>query len=300
VNPGIGRSVARVTIAEVSVGHYENFPVASLLCPPHLRPPVRAIYVFARTADDLADEGAAAPSERIGALQRYRAGLHATWRGETHSAWPEVFGPLVQAARRHGLALDPFDDLLDAFTQDCANPWYRDRDELLDYCRRSANPIGRLLLRLYRIDDSESLRQSDAICSALQLINFWQDPSVDLPRGRCYFPKLDAARHGLALTELRAGVDTPSTQALLRELCRWADELMRQGAPLASRLPGRIGWELRLVVQGGLRILEKIAAMQHRTLSHRPKLTGRDALPLIWRAITMRTSAPRSAAELSR
>jgi squalene synthase HpnC len=198
------------------------------------------------------------------------------------------------------LPLAPFDDLLDAFTQDCGNPQYRDRDQLLDYCRRSANPIGRLLLALYRIDDAESLRQSDAICSALQLINFWQDPSVDLPRGRCYFPERDAAVHGLSLADLRAGSDTPGTQALLRDLCSWAGILMNQGAPLACRLPGRIGWELRLVVQGGLRILERIAALQHRTLSHRPTLSGRDWLPLTWRAITMRASPTPIAPELSR
>jgi hydroxysqualene synthase len=222
-------------------------------------------------------------------------------RGRTPQAdWPEVFGLLIPAARHHGLPLAPFDDLLDAFTQDCANPRYQDRDQLLDYCRRSANPIGRLLLTLYRVDDSQSLRQSDSICSALQLINFWQDPSEDLPRGRCYFPARDAARHGLALTELRAGTDTPATQALVRELCEWAGELMRQGAPLACRLPGRIGWELRLVVQGGLRILEKIAAMQYRTLSHRPELATRDGLLLTWRAISMRGSRFAASPGLSR
>ena len=274
----------------MSVGHYENFPVASLLCPAPIRPAVRAIYRFARTADDLADEGDAPAAERLQALQQYRLALHAAWQGESQSGWRGVFDDLIPAARRHGLELAPFDDLLDAFSQDCSNPMYVDREQLLDYCRRSANPVGRLLLALYRVSDAESLGQSDAICSALQLINFWQDPSVDLPRGRCYFPMRDAAAHGLELSALRAGADTPATQALLRDLCGWAGDLMRQGAPLACRLPGRIGWELRLVVQGGLRILEKIAAMQHRTLSHRPTLAGRDWLPLTWRAMSMRPS----------
>lgn len=284
----------------MSVGHYENFPVASLLCPAPLRPVVRAIYRFARTADDIADEGDASPDQRVEALQQYRSALHAAWQGRPPTSCPKVFEDLIPLARHHGLAVAPFDDLLDAFTQDCSNPQYADRDQLLDYCRRSANPIGRLLLALYRIDDDVSLRQSDAICSALQLINFWQDPSVDLPRGRCYFPARDAAAHGLALSDLHAGTDTPATQALLRELCRWAGNLMHQGAPLACRLPGRIGWELRLVVQGGLRILEKIAAMQHRTLSHRPTITGGDWLPLTWRAMTMRPSAQPLAAEVPR
>ena len=289
-----------VRIGAVSVGPYENFPVASLLCPAPLRPAVRAIYRFARTADDLADEGDAPAAQRIEALRRYRGALHAAWRGQSPSDWPEVFAELIPAARRHGLALSPFDDLLDAFTQDCSNPPYADREQLLDYCRRSANPIGRLLLALYGIGDGESLRQSDAICSALQLINFWQDPSVDLRRGRCYFPARDAASHGLALSDLQAGSDTPATQALLRDLCGWAGHLMHQGAPLACRLPGRAGWELRLVVQGGLRILEKIAAMQHRTLSHRPTITGRDWLPLTWRAMAMRPSTAPLATEVSR
>ncbi|HYE70684.1 MAG TPA: squalene synthase HpnC [Aquabacterium sp.] len=284
----------------MSVGHYENFPVASLLCPASLRAPVQAIYRFARTADDLADEGDASPVQRMDALTRYRDALHAAWHGEPVPAWAEVFGPLITAARGHGLALGPFDDLLDAFTQDCGNPLYEDREQLLDYCRRSANPIGRLLLALYRIEDQESLRQSDAICSALQLINFWQDPSVDLARGRCYFPARDAAAHGLALAHLQSGHDSPATQALLQDLCAWARSLMRQGAPLALRLPGRIGWELRLVIQGGLRILEKIAAMQHRTLSHRPTLALRDWLPMTWRAITMPAAFPIAVAELPR
>ena len=284
----------------MSVGHYENFPVASLLCPAAIRPAVRAIYRFARTADDLADEGDAAAAQRVLALQRYRGALHAAWHGHAQLDWHEVFDDLIPVAQRHGLERRPFDDLLDAFSQDCSNPLYTDRAQLLDYCRRSANPIGRLLLALYRVNDAESLRQSDAICSALQLINFWQDPSVDLPRGRCYFPAQDAAAHGLELTELRAGADNPATQALLRDLCGWAGKLMHQGAPLACRLPGRIGWELRFVVQGGLRILEKIAAMHYRTLSHRPTLTGRDCLPLTWRAMSMRASTLPWSAGVSR
>ncbi|NRF68635.1 squalene synthase HpnC [Aquincola sp. S2] len=272
----------------MSVDHYENFPVASILCPARLRPAVRAIYAFARTADDIADEGTASPDERRDELLRYRAALHAAFAGAVQD-WPRVFQPLAECARRHGLPLSPFDDLLDAFVQDCANPHYQDRAELLDYCRRSANPIGRLLLALYGVHDRASLMQSDAICSALQLINFWQDPSVDLPRGRVYFPATDARRHGLALNALTAGRDDAATQALLRELVQWAGSLMQQGAPLALRLPGRVGWELRLVVQGGLRILEKIEAMQFRTFSQRPTLGRRDFAPMLWRALRMRS-----------
>ncbi|WP_284616972.1 squalene synthase HpnC [Aquabacterium humicola] len=273
----------------MSVDHYENFPVASLLCPARLRPAVRAIYAFARTADDIADEGDAAADQRRAELARFRSALHAALEGSPSPEWPQVFGPLAKAIDRHRLPTQLFDDLLDAFVQDCSQPQYRDRSQLLDYCRRSANPIGRLLLALYEVRDAESLAQSDAICSALQLINFWQDPSVDLARGRNYFPAADARRHGLTLDGLKSGRDDAATQALLRDLVGWAEGLMLRGAPLALRLPGRIGWELRLVIQGGLRILEKIAAMQFRTLSQRPTLGRRDWALLLWRAARMRS-----------
>lgn len=277
----------------MSVEHYENFPVASWLCPPALRAPVTALYHFARTADDLADEGNAPAAQRLAALARYRAALHDAAAGHVDpQAWPGVFGPLATALRAHDLPLPLLEALLDAFVQDCGNPVHPDRAALLDYCRRSANPVGRLVLHLAGVRDEAALEQSDAICSALQLINFWQDPSVDLPRGRHYLPEADLRRHGLARTDLRAGADSPATQALLRELCDWAGTLMRQGAPLVHRVPGRLGWELRLVVQGGLRILETIAAMQYRTLGRRPVLRPLDAPLMLWRALRMRPALP--------
>jgi squalene synthase HpnC len=277
----------------VSVDHYENFPVASVLCPPVMRDAVRAIYHFARTADDLADEGEAEASDRRADLVRYRAALRACAAVAVRDdAWPAVFTPLAQAVHRHQLPMALLEDLLDAFEQDTGNPRYPDRAALLDYCHRSANPIGRLLLHLAGVSDAVSLKQSDAICSALQLINFWQDTSVDLPRGRHYVPEADARRHGLELDTLAACTDTPASQALLRELCQWAAALMCEGAPLACRLPGRLGWELRGVVQGGLRILERIDAMHYRTLSHRPVLGRADLPVLIWRALRMRAASP--------
>jgi squalene synthase HpnC len=270
----------------VTVQHYENFPVASWLCPPRLRAPITAIYWFARTADDMADEGDAPPSERQALLAAYRQELtHAAAGGQPDGPWASVFMPLAAAIREHQLPIGLLDDLLDAFIQDTTNPTYPDRPRLLDYCRRSANPIGRLLLHLYGIDDAQALHRSDAICTALQLINFWQDLSVDLPRGRCYVPETDALRHGLRAASLRAGPAGAAERRLVRELCDWAEALMREGAPLAHQIPGRAGWELRLVVQGGLRILEKIAAMDHATLSQRPTLGRRDVPRLLWRAL---------------
>jgi len=176
----------------VSVNHYENFPVASVLCPKSLRPPVTAIYWFARVADDIADEGDAPVEQRRAELAAYRAELARVAAGETPAPrWSHVFTPLAKAIREHALPPKLLDDLLDAFMQDTGNPLYPDRATLLDYCRRSANPIGRLLLHLYGIRDETALVRSDLICSALQLINFWQDLSVDLPRGRCYLPQKD-------------------------------------------------------------------------------------------------------------
>jgi hydroxysqualene synthase len=271
----------------VSVDHYENFPVASVLCPPALRPAVVAIYHFARTADDIADEGDADSASRLADLAAYRADLAAVLAGRPPGPrWPQVFAPLAARVRSHALPAAPLHDLLDAFSQDTRNPLYADRAELLDYCRRSANPVGRLLLHLYGITEAPALQQSDAICTALQLINFWQDLSVDLPRGRVYLPLADLQAHGIDIGTLNQPhpADSPASRQMVAGLCVWAGGLMQQGAPLVRRLPGRAGWELRLVVQGGLRILEKIATMDHATLQRRPKLGTGDLPLLLWRA----------------
>jgi squalene synthase HpnC len=271
----------------VGTGHYENFPVASWLCPPRLRAPVRAIYAFARTADDIADEGDAGPDQRLAELARYRAALTASLAdiGPRSPLWPGIFSPLASALRDHRLTPGLLHALLDAFEQDVRNPPYRDREALLDYCDRSANPIGRLLLQLYGLDDPLSLHQADAVCSALQLINFWQDLSIDLPRGRNYVPQTDASRHGVVIADGAPLPDTPAARALVRELVHWAAALMAEGAPLPLRVPGRAGWELRFVVHGGWRILEKIARMDHASMSNRPRLRKRDVPLLVWRSV---------------
>ncbi|MEY4072777.1 MAG: hypothetical protein RJA29_134 [Pseudomonadota bacterium] len=249
--------------------HYENFPVASWLCPPALRAPILALYGFARTADDIADEGSATAAERLALLQLYRQDLHESWRNPQHRSaqWPEVFAALARQHQTWAFPLGLLEDLLDAFEQDVTytrdHHVYADRTELLDYCRRSANPIGRLILHLAQVQDAESLAMSDAICSALQLINFWQDLSVDVPRGRLYLPL------GANLTDELA----------------YARALMEQGAPLVRRLSGRLGWELRLVVQGGLRILDK--AEREDTRRIRPTVHAGDTALMLWRALRM-------------
>ncbi|MBO9679967.1 MAG: squalene synthase HpnC [Acidovorax sp.] len=283
---------ATVPATAAPVTHYENFPVASLLCPPRLRPPITAIYAFARTADDIADEGGAAPAERLADLAAYRAELAAVAAGAAPGPrWAAVFGPLQVQLRAHGLPVPLLDDLLSAFVQDVEKTrdasGYATRAELLDYCRRSANPVGRLLLHLYGVQDSTALAQSDAICSALQLINFWQDLSVDIPRGRHYLTDADCAAHGVGRVALEALRPTPATTRLLADNAQWARTLMQSGAPLVCRLPGRAGWELRLVVQGGLRILDKIDALQGANLCRRPRLGPLDWLRMLARAMAM-------------
>ena len=276
-----------------AVDHYENFPVASWLCPPHLRGAVVAIYHFARTADDLADEGSDTPEQRLAQLAAYRHALNqvtatqikpsgansppaataadsppAPDRFHTPGLWPEVFTPLATEIQKHALPLDCLHALLDAFEQDVRYTQqgrrYASRAELLDYCAKSANPIGRLLLHLYRVNEADSLAMSDAVCSSLQLINFWQDLSEDLPRGRLYLPD---------------GADLSAELA-------YARALMQQGTPLVHRVPGRAGWELRLVVQGGLRILDKIERTD--PWRERTTLVWHDWAIMLWRALWMR------------
>lgn len=274
------------------VEHYENFPVASWLCPPRLRRPIAAIYWFARTADDIADEGNATEGERLADLLTYRNELAACLAGNSGSGrWGNLFAALGTARVEFALPEQPLFDLLDAFRQDVEKTrdraGYRDRADLVHYCSRSANPVGRLLLHLYGVTDAKSLAQSDAICTALQLANFWQDLSVDLPRGRYYLPAEDCRRHGLDPSRPRSWPANPNAPQLVRELCTWTRELMLSGAPLVHRVPGRAGWELRMVVQGGLRVLRRIEAMGHRTMQRRPALGPLDAPTMLWGALWM-------------
>lgn len=278
----------------VGVEHYENFPVASWLCPAPMRDAVQAIYAFARCADDLADEGDVPADQRREALAAYRLALDAALAEGSPPAharlpapsWASIFERVRQAAQRHRLPEAPLHDLLSAFEQDTHNPIYDTREALLDYCRRSANPVGRLMLHLAGVKDAIALRESDAICTALQLINFWQDLGVDVRRGRHYVTQVDLNRHGLQRADLSRG-DTEATVRLVREMVTWSRSVMTQGLGLPLRVPGRLGWELRFVVQGGLRILERIEALGCRTLTHRPVVRAWDLPLLAWRAWRM-------------
>ena len=265
----------------MGVGHYENFPVASLLLPAPLRPAVRAIYRFARTADDIADEGDASPQERISQLQALGRELDSLDMAGT--AWPD----LATAVTQHRLPLALLHDLLSAFTQDVTTTRYADHGTLIDYCRRSANPIGRLLLALYQRSEPALLAMSDSICTGLQLTNFWQDVAVDWDKGRVYLPQEDLRRFGVSEAQIAERRCDDRWCALIAFEVGRTRTLLASGAPLAAELGGRIGLELRLVVQGGLRILERIDAAGGDVFRHRPTLSAQD-----WTVMGLRALRP--------
>jgi squalene synthase HpnC len=267
------------------VDHYENFPVASILLPARLRPAVEAIYRFARSADDLADEGDVAPEARLAALTAYEEALDRIEHGRP--AESALFTDLTAVVAAYALPLQPFRDLISAFKQDVTTKRYADFPHLLDYCRRSANPVGTLMLHLYRAATPENLRDSDAICSALQLINFWQDVAIDWQKARIYLPQNDMAHHDFMEADLDMNRVTGEFRDLMRFEVERARRMIESGAPLTKRLPGRVGWELRLVVHGGLRILEKIEAVDYDVFTRRPTLGPVDWLLLLWRAVKM-------------
>jgi squalene synthase HpnC len=270
------------------VEHYENFPVASVLLPRHLRPAVEAIYAFARSADDIADEGNATPDERLAALHAYEDGLIGI--GAERPDLPPLFHKLARVIQQYRLSMQPFHDLLSAFKQDVVTVRYESFQDLLDYCRRSANPVGTLMLELYGAADAHNLRDSDAICSSLQLINFWQDVAVDWKKSRIYLPLEDLRRFGVTEGQIADACTNQAWKELMGFEVRRARALMLAGAPLALRLPGRIGWELRMVVQGGLRILERIEAADYDVFRHRPRLGLADWGCMLWRASRMKIS----------
>ncbi len=274
------------------ITHYENFPVASWLCPPHLRTAITAIYWFARTADDLADEGDATPQQRLDDLAAFRSDLLLAAKTEsTSSRWPHIFKPLASAITKFSIPINHLEDLLSAFEQDIRKTrdgaGYATEAELHDYCTRSANPVGRLLLHLYGIADDAALRYSDHICTALQLINFWQDLSQDIPRGRFYLPEDACAAYKVTKADLTALRQTENTTKLIAAQAVNTLVMMKKGSKLVHLIPGRAGWELRFVVQGGLRILDKIKALDYAMLVKRPKLTKLDYVVIGWRALWM-------------
>lgn len=273
----------------MAIDHYENFPVASILLPKRLRAPITHIYRFARSADDIADEGAALPSQRLALLAGYREALRQIQDGhplpgpsDTRHA---IFAPLERSIREFKLPLQHFFDLLSAFEQDVVMHRYPNEDALLDYCTRSANPVGRLVLHLYDAANDENTRDSDAICTGLQLTNFWQDVAIDWNNDRLYIPLDALARHGVTEEDIASGSGGAAWEDLMRGLVQQARTLLLSGLPLAYRLRGRAGFELRLTVQGGLRILERLEQLHYNIFAHRPTLGKPDWIVLLARAL---------------
>ncbi len=266
------------------VDHYENFPVASILMPGRLRKPVAAIYHFARAADDIADEGESSNQERLQRLDEFRAELARIAADET--PLKPLFKNLAAEIRQHALPLQPFHDLLDAFSQDVVKKRYSDFSDLLDYCRRSANPVGNLLLHLYQEATPQNIAYSDAICTSLQIINFWQDVAKDYAIGRIYLPLDELSQYGVNENHIAQGIADDAWRELMRFQVDRARAMMLTGKPLGSILTGRIGLEMRMIIAGGLRILDKLESAQYDMFRHRPVLK-----PFDW-VIMLAKSAP--------
>lgn len=266
--------------------HYENFPVGSLLIPKARRRHVYSIYAFARTADDLADEGyddaTLTPAKRLQALDEWEAQLNACVAGQAENP---IFVALAQTIAELNLPVSLLTDLLSAFKQDVVKRRYANFAEVLDYCERSANPVGRLILRLFDYHDETLDELSDAICTALQLANFWQDVAVDIQKDRVYLPEAELARFGVTLADLRQPQATTQFRELLKFQVERTRELFQKGRRLPELVTGRLAVELRLTWHGGMRILELIEQQNYDTLRQRPKLQRRDKILLLVRTL---------------
>ena len=273
---------------QLARSHYENFPVGSVLVPKPLRQHFYSIYAFARTADDFADEGydeQHSPQERLALLDEWRRMLGDSEQGRaTHP----VFIALAETRRQFDLPLALFEDLLSAFSQDVVMRRYETFAQLLDYCRRSANPIGRLIMLLFGYRDEQLHRWSDDICTALQLANHWQDVRVDLAKDRIYLPLEDLAKFGLTYTDVQRQVVSEPFIALMKHEVKRARELFTRGKPLCLTASGRLGLELRAVWTGGTRILDRIEANAYDVFTRRPVITTSDKLRVMVNAASKR------------
>jgi squalene synthase HpnC len=280
--------------AQVAAAHYENFPVASCLLPAPMRPHVAAVYAFARIADDIADEGADPPDVRQVRLREWRRRLHEAARApgpsspDARSRDDLVFAALGHSIRALQLPLDPFDDLLSAFAQDTTTVRYDSWADLFDYCRRSANPVGRLVLRIGGYTGSDVERSSDALCTALQLANFWQDFGRDWRAGRLYVPREVQQASRASIDDLAHGHLTHEWVDALRACIARTRPCFEAGRRVCDGVRGRLKLELRLTWLGGRRILERVDQQCVHLLSERPTLGARDLPVLLWRAAAWR------------
>jgi len=266
--------------------HYENFPVGSLLAPRERRKHVYSVYTFARTADDFADEGyetgELTETQRLAALDDWERKLEDCYQGRADHP---IFVALAETARELQLPIQLFRDLLSAFKQDVVKRRYADFNELHDYCARSANPVGRLILLLFGYREERLYNLSDCICSALQLANFWQDVEVDIRKDRIYLPQNEMARFGVSVEDLREKRFSERYAALLKFQVERTWELFNRGKPLPNLVSGRLSVELRLTWLGGTRILERIEKIGYDTLNTRPKISTADKIALLVKAL---------------
>jgi len=277
------------------ISHYENFPVASILLPPAMRPHVAAVYAFARAADDFADEGELRRDERYDLLDGWLARLRSAEgsrqpgpgpRPGEPDGTPQIFHALGATIREKRLPLRLFEDLLSAFRQDVGVGRYATWDDVLDYSSRSANPVGRLVLRIAGYEDARLDSWSDAICTALQLTNFWQDVKPDFERGRVYLPRQQAEAYAADEADLNAPhASKPWRLAMAAAVARTRG-LYDAGRPLCDALHGRLRLELRATWLGGMRILNRIERADFDVLARRPTLGAVDFGWLTWRVAT--------------
>jgi phytoene synthase len=276
---------------EIAQRHYENFPVASRLLPRRARPHIAAIYAFARIADDFADEGTRSAAARLALLDDWQVRLHKAAvapKSDDDSDASAIFHALGDSIRQCRLEVRLFDDLLSAFRQDVTVHRYETWDALLDYCRRSANPVGRLVLRVNGYHDERLDACSDAVCTALQLTNFWQDLEVDLKKDRLYVPLTEVQAAGANIEDLRRFRLTPEWRRVMEAAGARTRALFAAGRPVADSVRGRLRWELRATWLGGMRILDRLAAGGYDVFTARPKLGKIDAVVIAGRALTWR------------
>ncbi|HJT87267.1 MAG TPA: squalene synthase HpnC [Bryobacteraceae bacterium] len=276
-SPGEARAYTRW----LATRHYENFHVVSFLLPKRLHQDFYNVYAYCRWADDLGDE-IGDPAESLRLLQWWRGELDAMYEGR--AAHP-VFVALLPTVRQYEIPREPFADLIQAFVQDQTVTRYRGFEDLYEYCRYSANPVGRLVLYLCGYGDPERQRLSDATCTALQLANFWQDVTVDLLKDRVYIPLELMSRHGYSLEELFARSFTPAFEGVMREAVEVARGLFRKGQPLARMVDRRLSLDVDLFSRGGLRILEKIERQGYDVLRARPAISKAERVSLLLRSL---------------
>jgi phytoene synthase len=293
VNPSGTLAASYAACERLARAHYENFPVASRLLPRAVRPHVAAVYAFARAADDVADEPGRTPGERVALLNAYRQKLNQGTRRAKGSGYrlpdpapAEFFPALFDTIERFDLPVTLFTDLLSAFEQDVTVTRYETWADVLDYCRRSANPVGRIVLRLNGVADAALDRASDDVCTALQLVNFWQDLGVDWSRGRLYVPEEVWLRRGATIADLERQSWTAAWRAALEECGQRTRALFDRGRPVCDGVRGRLRYELRATWLGGTRILDRLHATGYDVFTSRPALGVAD-----WTAIAVRTLA---------